>query len=199
MCKKNGCSQAQIDAAGGKIFTYGSYRLGVYGPGKRHLYRLVYQITNNASPGADIDTLIIGPKFVSRKDFFDHFPPILEKFSPPGSIEEITPVPDAFVPIIKLEFNGVSIDLIFGRLQIASVPLNLTLDDNNLLRGLDDSEVRSVNGTRVTDQILDLVPQQKTFRTALRAVKLWAKRMYSTFNNKWWELTTMVTRPCRLC
>ena len=88
----------------------------------------------------------------------------------------MTPVPDAYVPIIKLEFNGVSIDLIFGRLQIPSIPLNLSLDDNNLLRGLDDSEVRSVNGTRVTDQILDLVPQQKTFRTALRAVKLWAKR-----------------------
>ena len=100
------------------------------------------------------------------------------------------------MPIIKLEFNGVSIDLIFGRLQIASVPLNLTLDDNNLLRGLDDSEVRSVNGTRVTDQILDLVPQQKTFRTALRAVKLWAKRTYSACNNEWWGLTTMVTRSC---
>lgn len=33
--KKKGLSQAAIDAAGGKIFTYGSYRLGVYGPGRR--------------------------------------------------------------------------------------------------------------------------------------------------------------------
>lgn len=32
--KKKGLPQPMIDAAGGKIFTYGSYRLGVYGPGK---------------------------------------------------------------------------------------------------------------------------------------------------------------------
>lgn len=31
--QRKGLSQAAIDAAGGKIFTYGSYRLGVYGPG----------------------------------------------------------------------------------------------------------------------------------------------------------------------
>lgn len=34
---KNALSQASIDAAGGKIFTFGSYRLGVYGPGKLHI------------------------------------------------------------------------------------------------------------------------------------------------------------------
>lgn len=31
--RKKGLSQAALDAAGGKIFTFGSYRLGVYGPG----------------------------------------------------------------------------------------------------------------------------------------------------------------------
>ncbi|MCJ1476169.1 polynucleotide adenylyltransferase [Lambiella insularis] len=150
--------QSTINAAGGKIFTFGSYRLGVYGP------------------GSDIDTLVVAPKDVSREDFFEHFPPILEKMVASGGIEEMTPVSDAFVPIIKLELSGVSIDLIFARLAVSSIPLDLDLRDNNLLRGLDDRDLRAVNGTRVTDEILELVPQQKTFRTALRAVKLWAQK-----------------------
>lgn len=31
--RRKGLSPAALEAAGGKIFTYGSYRLGVYGPG----------------------------------------------------------------------------------------------------------------------------------------------------------------------
>ena len=85
-------------------------------------------------------------------------------------------MPDAHVPIMTLEYRGISIDLIFASLQQSSVPLSLSLDDNTLLRGLDETDLRSLNGTRVTDEILRLVPQQKTFRHALRAIKLWASR-----------------------
>lgn len=101
---------------------------------------------------------------------------MLETMAPQGAIEKVTPVPDAFVPLIKLELSGISIDLIFARLIVPSIPLNLDLKNNDYLRGLDEKEVRSLNGTRVTDEILELVPQQKTFRLALRAIKLWAQR-----------------------
>ncbi|KAI9829933.1 MAG: hypothetical protein M1819_005905 [Sarea resinae] len=156
--KRRGLPQSSIDAAGGKIFTYGSYRLGVYGP------------------GSDIDTLVVVPKHVSRDDFFEYFPSLLERMAPPGAIDELTPVPDAFVPIIKLEYSGISIDLIFARLMLSQVPLNLDLKDKSLLRGVEEKDLRCLNGTRVTDEILELVPQQKTFRHALRGVKLWAQR-----------------------
>ncbi|GMF80839.1 unnamed protein product [Aspergillus oryzae] len=146
--RKKGLSPAAVEAAGGKIFTYGSYRLGVYGPGE-------------------------SPVVLDR---FSDFPPVLERMAPQGAVEKMTPVPDAFVPIIKLEFSGISIDLIYARLIVPSVPLNLDLKNNDYLRGLDEKEVRSLNGTRVTDEILELVPQQKTFRLALRAIKLWAQR-----------------------
>lgn len=56
------------------------------------------------------------------------------------------------------------------------MPDDLVLSDNNLLKGLDERCIRSVNGSRVTDEILRLVPNIVTFRIALRAIKLWAKR-----------------------
>ena len=101
---------------------------------------------------------------------------MLRNMTAPGAVEEMTPVPDAYVPIIKLELSGISIDLIFASLEVPSVPLSLNLKDTSILRGLEERDLRSLNGTRVTDEILDLVPQQKTFRTALRGIKLWAQR-----------------------
>ena len=119
---------------------------------------------------------MVVPKHVYREDFFEYLPGIIERMAPKDAIQEMTPVPDAFVPIIKLEFSGISIDLIFARLAVASVPINLLLKDTNLLRGVEERDLRSLNGTRVTDEILDLVPQKTTFRTALRGIKLWAQR-----------------------
>ena len=111
-------------------------------------------------------------------DFFSDFPPVLERMAPAGAIEKLTPVPDAYVPIIKLELSGISIDLIFARLMISTIPPNIDVKNNEYLRGLEEREARALNGTRVTDEILELVPEQKTFRLALRAIKLWAQREY---------------------
>lgn len=141
--------------AGGKIFTYGSYRLGVHGP------------------GSDIDTLVVVPKHVTREDFFTVMDSLLRQRP---ELQEIAPVPDAFVPILKLKFNGISIDLICAKLDIPQVPISLTLSDKNLLRNLDEKDLRALNGTRVTDEILELVPKPSVFKIALRAIKLWAQR-----------------------
>lgn len=145
----------------GRVFTYGSYRLGVYGP------------------GSDMDTLVVAPKYVTVEQYFRIFPKVLVEMAPPGAITDLTPVPEAFVPIIKFEFSGISIDLIFCSIQtLKQLPAdkNWSLADNNLLRGLSENEVRSLNGTRVTDDILNLVPEPATFKLALRAIKLWAQR-----------------------
>lgn len=152
---------ALIREARGEVFTYGSFCLGVYGP------------------GSDIDTLVCAPKYVTREHYFEHFPGMLKEMAPKGSIADLTPVEDAFVPIIKFEYWGISIDLIFSRIAtLTQFPPHgqLKLTNNQYLRGLDDAELRSLNGTRVTNEILNLVPEQATFRLALRAIKLWAQR-----------------------
>ncbi|KAJ9568939.1 uncharacterized protein HLK63_L06193 [Nakaseomyces glabratus] len=153
--KKKNMSDGMARDAGGKIFTYGSYRLGVHGP------------------GSDIDTLVVVPKHVTREDFFTVFDALLRERE---ELDEIAPVPDAFVPIIKLKFSGISIDLICAKLDIAQVKPSLTLDDKALLRNLDEKDLRALNGTRVTDEILELVPKPSVFRIALRAIKIWAQR-----------------------
>ncbi|PFH59741.1 hypothetical protein XA68_11922 [Ophiocordyceps unilateralis] len=148
-----------IRNARGKVFTYGSFRLGVFGP------------------GSDIDTLIVAPKYVSRDDYFKFFPDMLVEMAPKGAITGLTIVTEAFVPIIKFEYSGISIDLIFSRIVQKQLSASFQdLKDSALLRGLDEAELRSLNGTRVTDEILNLVPEQSTFKLALRAIKLWAQR-----------------------
>lgn len=140
--------------AGGKIFTFGSYRLGVHGP------------------GSDIDTLVVVPKHVTKEDFFTVFEAIVRERK---ELQEIASVPDAFMPIIKIEFDGISIDLICATLNVLQVPVNMTLDDKNLLKNIDEKDMRALNGTRVTDEILQLVPKPTVFKHALRCIKMWAQ------------------------
>ncbi|KAI9499707.1 Poly(A) polymerase central domain-containing protein [Zychaea mexicana] len=153
--KMKGFPDSLAREAGGKIFTFGSYRLGVHGA------------------GADIDTLCVVPKHVERDHFFTVMYDMLKERP---EVTELTSVPDAYVPVINMHFSGIPIDLLCAPLSIARVPDDLELADNNLLKNVDERCVRSLNGSRVTDEILRLVPNIDTFRTALRTIKLWGKR-----------------------
>ncbi|KAI8987130.1 Poly(A) polymerase central domain-containing protein [Pilobolus umbonatus] len=153
--KQQGLPHDLARSAGGKIFTFGSYRLGVH------------------NTGADIDTLCVFPKHVEREHFFTIMYDMLRKRP---EVTELTAVNDAYVPVIKMHFSGIPIDFVCAQLSLSTVPDDLDLSDNNLLLGLDERCIRSLNGSRVTDEILRLVPNIPVFRLALRTIKLWAKK-----------------------
>ncbi|XP_058790220.1 poly(A) polymerase type 3 [Phymastichus coffea] len=169
------------DQVGGKIYTFGSYRLGVH------------------HKGADIDALCVVPKHISRQDYFSSFFDLLKE---QHEVTELRAVEEAFVPVIKMNFDGIEIDMLFAKLALKEVPDSMDLRDDMLLKNLDQKCVRSLNGCRVTDEILRLVPNIENFRLALRAIKLWAKKngIYSNvlgyLGGVSWAM--LVARTCQL-
>nr|KJB65637.1 hypothetical protein B456_010G104200 [Gossypium raimondii] len=133
-----------VEEANAVIFTFGSYRLGVHGP------------------GADIDTLCVGPSYVNREeDFFIILRDILAEME---EVTELQPVPDAYVPVMKFKFQGISIDLLYASISLLVVPdVNLDISQGSVLLNVDEQTVRSLNGCR-------------HFRMTLRCLKFWAKR-----------------------
>jgi len=181
---EKGLSETEARRGTSKLLTLGSYKLGV------------------AHPGSDVDTLCIGPPHVSREAFFTTF---VDKLKQQPSVTECVPIPDAFTPIIRTKMSGVSIDLLFARL-VKPLEEGQTLEDavkeDEILRNMDEKSVRCMNGYRVAEQILQLVPNPQTFRETLRFVKCWAQRrgIYSNvlgfFGGITWAL--LVARVCQL-
>ncbi|CAN4095531.1 unnamed protein product [Withania somnifera] len=156
LTRQRGYADQMVEDANAIIVTFGSYRLGVHGP------------------GADIDTLCVGPSYVNREeDFFILLHDILAEME---EVRELQPVPDAHVPVMKFKFQGISIDLLYASVTLLVVPEDFDISDQSVLYNVDEPTVRSLNGCRVADQILKLVPNAKHFRTTLRCLKFWAKR-----------------------
>lgn len=169
------------EVVGGKIYTFGSYRLGVH------------------TKGADIDTLCVAPRHVERCDFFSSFYELLKE---QPEVTDLRAVEEAYVPVIKMNFDGIELDMLFARLAFKEIPETQDLRDEALLKNLDQKCVRSLNGCRVTDEILHLVPNRENFRLALRSIKLWAKR-HGIYSNALGYLggvswAMLVARTCQL-
>ena len=55
-------------------------------------------------------------------------------------------VEEAFVPVIKMVFDGIELDMLFARLALQIIPEDHDLRDEALLKNLDQKCVRSLNG-----------------------------------------------------
>ena len=111
--------------------------------------------------GGDIDTLLIAPRHIDRTDFFTTFVECLRRQS---EVCDLRAIEDAFVPVIKLTFDGIELDILFARLALTTIPDTLDLKDDKILLNLDQRCVRSLNGCRVADEVLNLVPNRETFK-----------------------------------
>ena len=168
------------------IVTFGSYKLGCL-----------------IGPGSDMDLVCICPSILTVDAFFGR---LVTKLHDLDSVSDVTPIPTAFTPVIKLKVDGIEIDLLFARLSTPRLPCddiesNIGTNDG-LLCGIDQRSARALNGPRVASMMLELVPNLDTFRTTLRTIKLWAHRrkIYSNvmgyFGGIAWAIC--VARICQL-
>ncbi|XP_076910330.1 nuclear poly(A) polymerase 4-like [Bidens hawaiensis] len=182
LTRVRGYTDKMVEDANVALYTFGSYRLGVHGP------------------GTSIDTLCGGPSYVNRdEDFFFGLHNMLTEMV---EVTELQPVPGTHVPVMKFKFDGISINLFYASICLLVVPRGLDMLDNSVLYNVDEPTTRSLNGCRYTDQILKLVPSVEHFRTTLRCIRFWAKQrgIYSNvtgfLGGVSWAI--MVARVCQL-
>ncbi|KAK7246246.1 hypothetical protein RIF29_41108 [Crotalaria pallida] len=146
----------QIAVTSATILTYGSYGLGVH------------------TPASDIDALCVAPFFATiAEDFFIVLHDMLKRRP---EVSEIHCVKSAKVPLMRLKFDRISIDLPYARLRVLYVPENVDILNPFFMRNIDDTSWKSLSGVRANKRILQLVPNVENFQSMLRILKFWAKR-----------------------
>eukprot|EP00629_Pelagomonadales_sp_RCC1024_P003227 CAMPEP_0119280962 /NCGR_PEP_ID=MMETSP1329-20130426/23746_1 /TAXON_ID=114041 /ORGANISM="Genus nov. species nov., Strain RCC1024" /LENGTH=507 /DNA_ID=CAMNT_0007281563 /DNA_START=140 /DNA_END=1660 /DNA_ORIENTATION=+ len=163
VCESKGLSKELAEEAGGRLYTSGSYRLGVH------------------EPGADIDSVCVAPNHCTRAEFFGSLKEMLLQHP---QVENLRSVETALVPIMTFDFDTVNIDLLFAHLPLNAIPTNLDIDEDAVLQGVDEATEKSLNGPRVTNLIFKLVQHNyEAFLRVLRIARIWAKRR-GIYSNK---------------
>ena len=166
---------------GGHVYTFGSLGLGVQ------------------NKWSDIDALCVVPIQIHHEDFFGSFYSVLHE---QPNVTKLRAVKNAYVPVIKMVYDGIDIDMTFARLALNDVKNKLPLSYPEVLKHCDSKCVRSLNGYFVTDKIINLVPNKDNFRLTLRAIRAWAKKhgIYSNvlgyLGGVSWAI--LVARVCQL-
>jgi poly(A) polymerase len=167
--KSKGKTEEEANLAGGGVFSFGSYRLGIVGPGD------------------DIDVLCIAPATDTREsngdceriELFNEMKNQLEKLKSEKEITQILPISDAKVPIIKIIYKDIPIDILVASVSFKSIDEHFNLEDDNVLKNCCEKCILSLNGCRVTNAIFNSLPKEMKiddFKLTLRAIKLWAKK-----------------------
>lgn len=160
-----------------RLISFGSFRLGVH------------------SPSADLDVLALCPPHVSKEYFFSGLVKVLQMNA---RISQINAIPTAYTPVIKFYMDGLPIDMLYANVHDGNKLLGSSIQsdnesdidsereefmiDDSLLCGLDEPSVRSLNGVRVAQYLLQFIPNKEVFRIVLKTVKQWA-RVHGLYSN----------------
>lgn len=167
------------------IVSFGSHRLGV------------------SMEESDLDLLVVAPPSISGNDFFTSWVEFLRTKS---NIKCLHPIPEAYTPVLRFEIDNISIDMLFASLAdgsrlgkftsarllspgnpVSKGPIlraekrkEYQITDQDLI-GQDEAGLRSLNGARVSQILLKILPDLDKYQVVLRAVKRWAmlKGVYS--------------------
>jgi len=147
----------QVEQVGGKVVSFGSYKLGV------------------VDKESDLDLLCVVPKHVTRADFFNNLYDLLRK---KDEVTELRQLPSAYVPVIKMKYRGIEVDLTMARIVCYDKIPNEEefLLNPTVTHDMDEKCLLSLNGYRATRELLQLVPNIENFKLTLRVIKLWAKK-----------------------
>eukprot|EP00069_Balaena_mysticetus_P017490 bmy_10701T0 len=124
--------------------------------------RLFHNLLGVYTEGADIDVLCVAPRHVDRSDFFTSF---YDKLKLQEEVKDLRAVEEAFVPVIKLCFDGIEIDILFARLALQTIPEDLDLRDDRSAAtekqclkwvGLVESKIRILVGSSEKNEFITL-------------------------------------------
>jgi poly(A) polymerase Pap1 len=80
---------------------------------------------DDQSKDSDIDLLCVTSLYITRKHFFHDLCRLFEGMK---EVEGFTVIMSAFVPIMKMKFHGVAMDICFTQLNSSTVPSKFDLD-----------------------------------------------------------------------
>jgi len=147
----------KVEQVGGKVVCFGSFKLSV------------------VDKESDLDLLCVVPKHITREAFFHT---LYDNLGKKDEVTELRQLPLAYVPVIKMSYRGIEVDLTMSRLMASEkVPEDEDfLRDSIITKDMDQKCLRSFNGYRATCELLELVPCVEKFKLTLRVIKLWAKK-----------------------
>lgn len=145
------------NSAKSTIIPNGSYKLGLW------------------MDDSDLDVVVLFPPWIETQQFFDNFDLYLETIH---GVTYIKKIKDAYVPLIKVVFNDVKVDISFAKYFSDEIPQKFVSLTNDQISRLDHTSQLSINSLRNNEFILNYVPVLSNFQLLAKFVRFWAKQRY---------------------